>query len=55
VFGSAIILELLQIFLPDRDARIIDALEKLAGGAAGILAASALLSLRMNIHGGQVN
>jgi VanZ family protein len=45
VFGSAIILECLQIFIPDRDARIIDALEKLAGGAVGILAANALLSL----------
>ena len=45
VFGSAIILEFLQIFIPDRDARIIDALEKLAGGAAGILGASTFLSL----------
>jgi VanZ family protein len=50
VFGSAIILEFLQIFIPDRDARIIDALEKLAGGAAGILAASALLSLIKHSH-----
>lgn len=44
VFGSAIILELLQMFVPDRDARISDALEKLAGGVAGILAATALLA-----------
>jgi VanZ family protein len=50
VFGSAIILELLQIFIPDRDARIIDALEKLAGGAAGIVAARALLSLIKHSH-----
>jgi VanZ family protein len=37
VFGSAVILELLQIYVPDRDARVVDVLEKLAGGAAGIL------------------
>jgi VanZ family protein len=43
VFGSAIILELLQIFVPDRDARVIDALEKSVGGAAGILVGRALL------------
>jgi len=48
VFGSAIILEFLQIFIPDRDARIVDALEKLAGGAVGIFAAGAILSLIKN-------
>ena len=45
VFGSAVILELLQIFVPDRDARIVDALEKFAGGAAGILASRIFLAL----------
>ena len=45
VFGSAVILEILQIFVPDRDARVIDALEKLAGGAAGMLAARAFVVL----------
>jgi VanZ family protein len=44
-FGSAVVLELLQIVIPDRDARVIDAVEKLAGGAAGILAGKALLVL----------
>ncbi len=39
VLGSAVVLELLQIVVPDRDARVLDAAEKLAGGAAGILAA----------------
>jgi len=39
VFGSAIVLELLQILIPDRDARVLDAMEKLAGGAAGIIVA----------------
>ena len=37
VFGSAVILELLEIYLPGRDARVLDIIEKLAGGAAGIM------------------
>jgi VanZ family protein len=45
VSGTAVILEILQIFIPDRDARVLDALEKLAGGGAGILAANAILAL----------
>ena len=45
VFGSAILLELLQILTPDRDARMIDAMEKVAGGAAGILAGRVLIAL----------
>ena len=45
VLGSAVLLEVLQIFIPDRDARVADALEKLAGGVAGILAARAFLAL----------
>jgi VanZ family protein len=45
VFGSAIVLELLQNFVPDRDARVSDAIEKLAGGVVGILTATALLAL----------
>jgi VanZ family protein len=44
VFGSAVFLEFLQIFIPDRDARVFDAAEKLAGGAAGILTACIFLS-----------
>lgn len=39
VFGSAVLLELLQLFAPGRDARIIDAIEKLTGGGLGLLAA----------------
>jgi VanZ family protein len=42
VLGSAVFLELLQLVVPDRDARILDALEKLAGGATGILTANIL-------------
>jgi VanZ family protein len=45
VFGSAIVLELLQIVIPDRDARVIDAVEKLTGGAAGIASCRAFLSV----------
>jgi hypothetical protein len=39
VFGSAITLELLQIYIPDRHARVFDVMEKLLGGAAGIILA----------------
>jgi len=42
VFGSAVLLEFLQIFVPDRDARISDALVKLAGGFVGISLARAI-------------
>jgi hypothetical protein len=44
VLGSAIILELMQMIVPDRDARILDALEKLAGGTVGILTANMVLA-----------
>ena len=44
VFSSAISLELLQIIVPNRDARVIDAIQKLAGGGAGIFAARWLLA-----------
>jgi hypothetical protein len=43
VLGSAILLEYLQILVPDRDARMIDAIEKIAGGGAGIFTAQWLL------------
>ena len=36
VFGSAVVLELLQNLAPDRDPRLSDAIEKLFGGAAGL-------------------
>jgi len=47
VFGGAVLLELLQIFIPDRDARVVDAAEKLTGGAVGISAARLFLSFAM--------
>jgi VanZ family protein len=45
VLGSAIILELLQLVAPDRDARVIDAVEKLIGGGVGIIAAKIMCPL----------
>ena len=44
VLGGAILLEFLQILVPDRDARMVDAIEKIAGGGAGIFTAQWLLS-----------
>ena len=45
VLGSAVILELLQLVVPDRDARVIDAVEKLIGGGVGIIAAKIMCPL----------
>jgi VanZ family protein len=42
VFLSAVILEGLQTLTPDRHGRLIDAFEKVAGGALGIFATRAL-------------
>ena len=44
VLGSAVILELLQLVALDRDARVIDAIEKLTGGGVGIIAAKFMRS-----------
>jgi len=51
VLGSAIALELAQIFLPDRHARLVDALEKIVGGGAGILLGVALLPVLIDPRG----
>jgi hypothetical protein len=37
VFGSAVVLELLQNLAPDRDPRLLDAVEKLLGGTVGLV------------------
>ena len=37
VLGSAVLLELLQLLTPDRHGRLPDAIEKMAGGAVGII------------------
>src|SRR6202048_3500200 len=38
VFGSAVVLEIMQLLTPDRHGRIQDAIEKMAGGAMGFVA-----------------
>jgi VanZ family protein len=43
VFGSAAIFEILQTLTPDRHGTVIDAAEKIGGGAIGILGARILL------------
>ena len=43
VFISAVALEYLQTLTPDRHGRLIDAFEKVIGGALGIFAARAIL------------
>jgi VanZ family protein len=45
VLGSAVILELLQLVVPDRDARVVDAVQKLVGGVVGIIAARFMCAL----------
>jgi hypothetical protein len=45
VLGSAVVLELVQQLTPDRHGRIPDAIEKIAGGAAGVVAGRAILHL----------
>jgi hypothetical protein len=45
VLGSAVVLELVQQLAPDRHGRIPDAVEKIAGGTAGIVAGRAILHL----------
>ena len=37
VFGAAALLEILQTVTPDRHGTLVDALEKMAGGAVGIM------------------
>jgi VanZ family protein len=44
VLGTAVFLEFSQLLTPDRDARIIDAVEKLAGGVVGISIARTFLT-----------
>ena len=38
VLGSAVLLEYAQMLTPDRHARVLDALEKVVGGALGLCA-----------------
>jgi VanZ family protein len=43
VVGSAVLLECAQLLTPDRHGRVDDALEKIAGGAAGIVIGRAVV------------
>jgi VanZ family protein len=43
VLGSAALLEFLQLLTPDRHARTLDAVQKIAGGGVGIIAGRAIL------------
>src|ERR1700747_1427126 len=43
VIGSAVLLEYLPTFTPDRHGRLIDAVEKTIGGSIGIFAATVAL------------
>jgi VanZ family protein len=43
VFGGAALLEILQTLTPDRHGTLVDALEKMAGGAGGIFLARGIL------------
>ena len=45
VFASAVVLELLQNFVPDRDPRLLDAVEKLLGGAVGLVSSGIFQSI----------
>lgn len=44
VVGNAVLLEVVQLLTPDRDGRIPDLIEKMAGGAVGMVIGRAILS-----------
>jgi VanZ family protein len=46
VLGGGALLEIAQTLTPDRHGTVIDALEKIGGGAAGILLVRAILHFR---------
>jgi hypothetical protein len=50
VLGAAALLETLQTLTPDRHGTLIDAVEKMAGGAAGIFFARGILLFRSGNH-----
>jgi VanZ family protein len=50
VFGSAVLLEIMQLLTPDRHGRIQDATEKMVGGVVGILAGRAILYFEQSGH-----
>lgn len=52
VIASAALLELVQLLTPDRHARWLDALEKIAGGSIGLLTGRLLLHLHRAFRAG---
>jgi VanZ family protein len=48
VIGSAVLLEYAQLLTPDRHGRVDDALEKIAGRAAGIVIGHAVVYFARN-------
>jgi VanZ family protein len=48
VIGSAVVLEVMQLFTPDRHGRLQDAFEKIAGGGTGILIGRAIIYFLRN-------
>jgi VanZ family protein len=50
VLGSAALLEVLQLLTPDRHGRLLDAIEKIVGGALGIAAGRAILTFKRASH-----
>jgi VanZ family protein len=43
VVGVAVLLEVLQVMIPSRDAEIVDVIQKAAGGITGVLLAQTIL------------
>jgi VanZ family protein len=50
VFGSAALLEIAQLLTPDRHARVADAMQKLAGGAFGIIVVTVMRQLAFAVR-----
>ncbi|MGY8661364.1 hypothetical protein Q3C01_03210 [Bradyrhizobium sp. UFLA05-109] len=45
VLATAVSLEVLQLLTPDRHARVLDGVQKIAGGVLGVFAGRAILYL----------
>ena len=45
VFGSAVLLELLQTLTPDRHGTLMDAIERIAGGTCGVIFAKFVMAI----------
>jgi VanZ family protein len=50
IFGSAVLLEIIQIFIPDRHGRFRDAIEKMIGAAIGISVGQTILYFEQVDH-----